>query len=98
MPVVVRDSTWATVYAFFSITEANRPASMSSMLVPCENARFAMLCVMRLTVSARCSSERAHPCSAISKYLQRILCGQMGVLLLQESEYSDLLLNALNYI
>ena len=74
LPVVVRDSTWATVYAFFSAIVAECWASASSMLLPCEKARFAMLWVMRATVSARCSSDRDHSCSAMSRLEQVRRC------------------------
>ena len=82
LPVVVLDSTWATVYAFFSAILAKCWASASSMLVPCEKARFAMLWVMRATVSARCSSDRDHSCSAMSRFEQvrrcEHLCATVG--------------------
>lgn len=52
-PVVVRASTLATVYAFFSTATAAAWAVSSSTGAPRKKARLEMLFAMRRTVSAR---------------------------------------------
>jgi hypothetical protein len=52
-PVVVRDSTCATVYALFSAFDAASRAASSGNDTPRANAKFVILAVMRSTVMAR---------------------------------------------
>ena len=64
-PVVVRDSTLATLYAFFSSVAANSCAGASLMSMPRVKASDIMFSARRRTVSARCSSERDQSWSAM---------------------------------
>ena len=64
-PVVVRDSTWAVVYALFSAVAAALLAASKETRTPRENARFVMLAVHRSTVMARCSGVSSHSAAAM---------------------------------
>ena len=64
MPVVVRASTRATVYAFFSTAAAAAATTSSGMGAPRKKAMAEMFLAMRSTVSWRCASLSAHSSAA----------------------------------
>ena len=58
--MVVRASTRATVYAFFSMAAADAATRSSAIGVPLKKAMVLMLACILRTVSCRCSSLSAH--------------------------------------